>query len=114
MSLAVVRSLAAPRHLRTAQEAEDFAQELVDQYALAMAASGVTDAHVAAERAVLFELVRFLGRPVWEAGAADADRFLDWLRRHRRQTPMTVQHKAGRWPGSTISCWPATRATSTR
>ena len=94
MSLAVVRSLAAPRHLRTEQDAEDFEQELVDQYALAMAGSGVTDAHVATERAVVFEFVRFLGRPVWEAGPADADQFLGWLRKQRRQALKTVQHKA--------------------
>jgi integrase len=94
VSLAVVRSLAAPRHLRTEQDAEDFEQELVDQYALAMAGSGVTDAHVATERAVVFEFVRFLGRPVWEAGPADADQFLGWLRKQRRQALKTVQHKA--------------------
>jgi site-specific recombinase XerD len=94
VSLAVVRSLAAPRQLRTAQDAEDFEQELVDQYALAMAGSGVTDAHVATERAVVFEFIRFLGRPMWEAGPADADRFLGWLRKQRRQAPKTVQHKA--------------------
>jgi site-specific recombinase XerD len=95
VSLAVVRSLAAPRHLRTAQDAEDFEQELVDQYALAMAGSGITDSHVAAERAVIFDFIRFLGRSVWTAGPEDADRFLDWLRKQRRQTSMTVQHKAG-------------------
>jgi hypothetical protein len=61
MGLAVVRSLGAPRQLRTAQEAEDFEQELVDQYALAVAATGVTDPVVAADRAVLFEFIRFLG-----------------------------------------------------
>jgi site-specific recombinase XerD len=95
VGLAVVRSLGAPRQLRTAQEADDFEQELVDQYALAMAGSGITDAHVAAERAVVFEFIRFLGRPVWTAQPADADRFLDWLRKHRRQAAKTVQHKAG-------------------
>ena len=55
IGLAVVRSLAAPQHLRTAQEAEDFEQELVDQYALAMAASGVTDGHLAQQRATVFD-----------------------------------------------------------
>jgi hypothetical protein len=55
IGLAVVRSLAAPQHLRTAQEGEDFEQELVDQYALAMAASGVTDGHLAQQRATVFD-----------------------------------------------------------
>ena len=32
-----------------------FEQEIVDQYALAMAAAGLTDAHVAATRRVVFE-----------------------------------------------------------
>ena len=35
MTLAVVRSLGAPRLLATAQDAEDFEQEMVDQYLLA-------------------------------------------------------------------------------
>jgi hypothetical protein len=40
--LAVVRSIDAPRRLRTATELEDFEQELVDQYALASAGAGIT------------------------------------------------------------------------
>ncbi len=47
----------------TAQELEAFEQELVDQYALATAAAGVLDRQIAAERAVLFEFLCFLGRP---------------------------------------------------
>lgn len=54
MGLAVVRSIDAPRRLRTAAEIEDFEQELVDQYALASAGAGITDRHVAKERYVLF------------------------------------------------------------
>jgi len=92
--LAVVRSLGTARSLRSVEELEDFEQELVDQYCLALAASGVTDGHVASDRAAVFELIRFLGRPVWTAEPADADRFMVWLRRERGQARSTVQGKA--------------------
>ncbi len=94
MGLAVVRSIDAPRQLRSVQDEEDFEQELVDQFALARAGAGLTDSHVARERAVVFEFVRFFERPVWTAAAADADRYLSWLRRERRLGPGTVQAKA--------------------
>lgn len=94
MALAEVRSLGTARRLRTPGELEDFEQELVDQYALAVAGAGVTDLHISAERAVVFELIRFLGRPLWTATNEDADRFLVWLRRERRQAKSTVQNKA--------------------
>jgi site-specific recombinase XerD len=80
--------------LRSAQDLEDFEQELVDQYALAMAAAGVSDRHVAQDRAVIFEFVRFLGGPVWATGPEDIDRYLAWLRKTRGQAKTTVQHKA--------------------
>src|SRR5215218_5592663 len=94
VGLAVVRSLGSARRLRSPQELEDFEQELVDQYALAVASSGVTDSHVACERSVIFEFIGFLGRPVWEAGPEDADRFMAWLRKQRGQAKSTVQSRA--------------------
>jgi site-specific recombinase XerD len=94
VGLAVVRSLGTAKRLRSPQELEDYEQELVDQYALAVASSGITDSHVACERSVIFEFVRFLGRPVWRAGPEDADRFLAWLRKQRGQARSTVQSKA--------------------
>jgi site-specific recombinase XerD len=80
--------------LRTPQELEDFEQELIDQYCLAAAGSGTTDRHVSSDRSVVFDLVGFLGRPLWTATAEDADRFLVWLRRDRGQAKSTVQSKA--------------------
>lgn len=94
MSLAVVRSLGTGRPLRSPQELEDFEQELVDQYALASAAAGITDRHVTRDRAAVFEFLQFLGRPVWTTGPEDADRFLTYLRRDRGQAKTTVQGKA--------------------
>ena len=94
VSLAVVRTLGSPRQLRSDQDSEDFEQELVDQFALAVSGAGVTDHYVAAERGVLFEFIRFLGRPVWTAEHADADWYLTWLRRERTQAAQTVQSKA--------------------
>jgi site-specific recombinase XerD len=89
VALAVVRSISSHRALSTEQEFDDFEQELVDQYALAMAASGVGDAYVSSHRATLFEFIEFLGRPVWTAETADADRYLVWLRVERRLSTAT-------------------------
>ncbi len=93
--LAVVRSLGSPRRLITAAEIDDFAQELVDQWSLALAGAGAVDSHVAQQRAIVIEFVRFLGRPVWCAAPEDADRWLKSLRVQRRQAPATVRDKAG-------------------
>jgi len=93
--LAVVRSLGAPRRLVTAADLEDFEQELVDQWALALAGAGCVDSHVGGQRAAILEFVRFVGRPVWTAGPEDADRWLRSLRVHRRQASSTVKDKAG-------------------
>lgn len=93
MALAVVRSLGAPRRLTTAAEEEDFEQELIDQYALAMAGAGISDGHVASDRRVCLEFIGFLGRPVWTAAPEDADRYLTWLRSERGQAKKTVQAK---------------------
>lgn len=99
MALAVVRSLRSAGRLRTPEEFEDFEQELIDQYALAMVGAGVTDKYVSTERAAVFEFVRFLGRPVWTAEPDDADRFLAHLRRDRALAKKTVQNKAGSLSG---------------
>ncbi len=95
MSLAVVRSVGTARSLRSTQDAEDFEQELIDQYSLAMGALGVTDGTAANDRAVVFEFVGFLAHPLWTARAEDADRYLRWLRRERGLAKSTVAGKAG-------------------
>jgi site-specific recombinase XerD len=94
VTVGVVRSLGTARRLRSAQELEDFEQELVDQFALAAVGAGTTDQHVASERSVIFQFVRFLGRPVWTAAASDADRFLVAERKDRGLAKHTVQRKA--------------------
>ena len=94
MGLAVVRSLDRPRRLVEPGELEDFEQELVDQYLLAAIGAGACDATVIEDRAAIFEFIRFLGRPVWTAQPADADRFLAHQRRELRRARLTVQHKA--------------------
>jgi site-specific recombinase XerD len=94
VTLAVVRSLDTAKRLRSPDELEAFEQELVDQYALAMAAAGNSDRHVSQDRSVLFELIRFLGEPVWTTRPEDADRYLTHLRKDRGQAHGTVQHKA--------------------
>lgn len=92
--LAIVRSLGFPHRLRTPAEAEDFEQELVDQWALAMVGAGHVDSSIAGERASVVEFVRFFNRPVWTAGPEDADRYLRWLRVERKQARATVKDKA--------------------
>ena len=94
MNLAVVRSIDAPRRLTCVEDQHEFEQELVDQYLLAMVSAGITDGQVASERRVVFEFVSFLGRPVWTATPADADRFLSRQRRERGMVHSTVRGKA--------------------
>lgn len=93
MSLAVVRNIGSPNALRSEQDVEDFEQELVDQYALSMAAVGLTDGHIASSRAVVIEFARLLAGRVWTAKVDDADRYLVELRR-RGQSRNTVRGKA--------------------
>ena len=93
--LAVVRSLGSARRLLTAAEFDDFEQELIDQWCLAMAAAGTVDSTVLAERAAIFEFARFLGRHVWTAAPQDADRWLRSLRTERAQAGSTISGKAG-------------------
>lgn len=95
MSPAVVRNLGAPRGLPSEQDVDDFEQELVDQYALAMAAVGLSDGHIAASRSAVVEFARSLpGGRLWTASVNDSDRFLTGLRR-RGQAKSTVAGKAG-------------------
>lgn len=86
--------MGAPRASASPSELEDFEQELVDQYLLAAVGAGLGDATVSADRSVLFEFVRFLGRPVWTAVPADADRFLAAQRTQMGWAHSTVQRKA--------------------
>lgn len=94
MALAVVRSIESPHRLRTAQEAEDYEQELVDQFALSMVGAGIADRTVAEYRAALFDFIHFFGRPVWTAQPTDVDRYLAHLRRTRRLARQTVRGRA--------------------
>ena len=93
MSLAVVRNIGSARALRTEADVEAFEQEIVDQYALAMASAGLTDGYVAATRRVIFEFARSLPGPLWTAACGDGDRFLNDQRRAGR-TPSTRATKA--------------------
>ena len=114
MTLTVVRSLDSARSLRSSVDVEEFEQELIDQYSLALAAVGINDKTAAADRSVIFEFAHFLGRPLWTAQVEDADRYLEqraangaWPRRRWRA-------RRSRWRSSTTSSSSATRATSTR
>ena len=92
MSLAAVRNISSARALRTAEDIEDFGQEIVDQYALAMAAAGLTDGHVGNARTTIIEFTRSLAGPLWSTSCDDADRFLAEQRRAGR----SVSTRAGK------------------
>ncbi|MET8539911.1 tyrosine-type recombinase/integrase [Kitasatospora sp. NPDC004799] len=94
MTLAVVRNISSARALRTQQDVEDFEQEIVDQYALAMAAAGLTDGHVGNARTAIIDFARSMSQPIWTASCDDADRFLAGLRREGR-SHSTRAGKAG-------------------
>src|SRR2546428_6487613 len=94
MRFAVVRNLGSPHRLRTVADVEDFEQEIVDQYGLAMAAAGISDSHVSHTRSVIVEFTRSLPGPLWLASCDDADRFLAELRRAGRSVS-TRATKAG-------------------
>jgi hypothetical protein len=103
VTLAVIRNLDSPRRLVGVEELQDFEQELVDQYALAMVGAGVGDHQVASERSTLFKFIEFLGRPVWRAEPADADCYLAKLRKERHLARQTVRQRAQTLPGSSSS-----------
>lgn len=81
MKLVALRGGAADEVLRTAQDAEDFEQEIVDEHAIAMAAAGLSDGHIQGTRRTIIEFARSLTGPLWEATCADADAFLGEQRR---------------------------------
>lgn len=90
----MVRSIGSPVALRTGQDVGDFEQELVDQYALAMAAAGLSDRHVAQTRSTVIEFARSLSESLRSATCHDADRFLTEQRRLGRAVSLfglTVQ-----------------------
>lgn len=92
MELVALQGGATELALATAQDAEDFEQELVDQYALAMLASGLSDGHLRNSRAIVIEFARSLTVPLWEATCEDADAFLAEQRRLGR----SVSTRAGK------------------
>ncbi|HET7488284.1 MAG TPA: tyrosine-type recombinase/integrase [Acidimicrobiales bacterium] len=93
MRLAVVRNIGSAAALRSNEDVAAFEQEIIDQYALAMAAAGLTDRYVAGCRRVIFEFCATLRGPLWTASCDDADRFLSEQRRAGR-TPSTRASKA--------------------
>ena len=94
MGLIALPGGAVDQALRTAHDVADFEQELVDQYALAMVAAGMTDGHIRNSRASVVEFVRSTTGPLWEATCQDADRFLA-DQRQRGRAVSTRARKAG-------------------
>ncbi|MEQ7845839.1 tyrosine-type recombinase/integrase [Nocardioides kribbensis] len=92
MRLLALPGGASEHALATPQDADDFEQELVDQYALAMVAAGLSDAHVRNSRAIVIEFARSMTGPLWAATCQDADRYLAEQRRLGR----SVSTRAGK------------------
>ena len=80
--------------LSGADAVEDLEQEIVDEYALAMAAAGLSDSYIRGTRSVVIEFARSLTGPLWEGTCADADGFMADQRR-RGHTVSTRASKAG-------------------
>lgn len=98
MRLLALPGGAGEHALASAQDVEDFEQELVDQYALAMVAAGLSDGHIGNSRAIVIEFARSMTCPLWEATCQDADRFLAEQRRLGRSVS-TRAGKAGTLSG---------------
>ena len=94
MALTPVPSLAATPVLASPRDTDEFEQELIDQYALAQAASGISDGYITSSRSVVFEFARSLSGPIGSAGYADGDSFLAEQRRLGR-AQSTRAGKAG-------------------
>jgi len=94
VALAMVRSVDSARSLHSNVDVQEFEQELIDQYSLALSAVGNTDKSAAVERSVLFDFAHSLGRPLWTAQVEDADRYLRAARRDRGLARSTVSGKA--------------------
>ena len=92
MSLVALLGGAADAVLRSSQDVADFEQEIVDEYALAMAAAGLSDGHVRTTRSTIIEFARSMSGPLWEATFVDADRFLA----EQRRLGLAVSTRAGK------------------
>jgi site-specific recombinase XerD len=78
--------------LASPQQAEDFEQEIVDQFAMAMAAAGLSDDHIRQTRSTVIEFARSLTKPLWEASCKDADAFMA----EQRRRGLAVSTRAGK------------------
>ncbi|WP_208012840.1 hypothetical protein [Nesterenkonia salmonea] len=83
MKLVALRGGAADEVLRTAQDSEDFEQEIVDEHAIAMAAAGLSDGHIRGTRRTIIKFARSLTGPLgkrrartrsWPSSGAGATR----------------------------------------
>ena len=64
MALVALPGGGAAVGLSSAEAVEDFEQEIVDEYALSMAAAGLNDDYIRSTRSVVIEFTRNVDRPV--------------------------------------------------
>jgi site-specific recombinase XerD len=92
VSVAVVRDLRAGLQLETPEQVAAFEQDLLAEFVLARSSAGIADATIRADVAAVVEARQWLGRPLWQMSAQDADGFFG---RHLRQAmPGTRVRKA--------------------
>ncbi|BAD60771.1 tyrosine-type recombinase/integrase [Nocardia farcinica] len=75
MALAVVRSLRETRSLVTDEELADFELDVLSEFVLARASSGVGDSTIRGDTTHLGQVRQWFGRPLWEMEPQDADRY---------------------------------------
>lgn len=91
--LAIVRDIRdSVAALASAEKVEAFETDLFAQFVLSRASAGLTDATVQGDVATLEAIRTWLGRPLWEMGPADADRYFGGVLRDR--APATRSSKA--------------------
>jgi len=75
VGLAAVRDIRPHLWLETPDEVAAFEQDLLAEFVLARSSAGITDTTVSADVAAVVGLREWFGRPLWEMGARDLDRF---------------------------------------
>ncbi|MEV6360345.1 tyrosine-type recombinase/integrase [Nocardia asteroides] len=81
MTLAVVRSLRGPRGPATEEELADFEVDVLAEFVLARAATGVNDGTIRGDTGHLEQVRNWFGRPLWEMEPRDADRYFGTMLR---------------------------------
>jgi integrase/recombinase XerD len=81
VTLAVVRDLREARGPVSPEEVEEFETDVLAGFVLARSAAGLVDSSIRRDVGHLEQVRRWLGRPLWEMGPADADAYFGTVMR---------------------------------